>query len=494
MKSGLRGLWLGLLVGLLAGCAAPRLTLLHFNDFHGQLESYEAPDTHQPVGGIARLAGLLEQIRAEDPKRPVLLLFAGDLLQGSMTSTLFLGRPDIKLLEQMGVDAMTVGNHELDFGQDNLRKLAGMVSFPLLSANLEAEPEPLPVQAFARCAPAGGPRIAVLGLTTDELVTTTHPKNAQGIAMQDPLEVAARLAPELDREAELLIVLSHLGFAADQALAERVPGIDLIVGGHNHYAFEQPREVNGVLILQAGERGRYLGRLDLEMEGDRLRPLSYRLLPVDATTAESPAVAAKVAKLVERADAEVLEVVGTARVTLDASREVLRRGEGAFGNLVADLARELTGAQVALINAGGIRATIPAGPVRIKEIVQAFPFRNELVVGRLSGAALQAVLDRSAALDPLDNPGGFLQVSGLRMTLRDGKAQQVTVGDAPLDPAAEYRVVAPDFLAAGGDGYEELKGLRDPVATGRILSDMLVEAFRTRGEVDAAIDGRIRRH
>jgi 5'-nucleotidase / UDP-sugar diphosphatase len=204
-------------------------------------------------------------------------------------------------------------------------------------------------------------------------------------------------------------------------------------------------------------------------------------------------VAAKVARLAQRADEEMLEVVGRVDRPLDASRSVLRRGEGAFGNLVADLARELTGAQVALFNAGGIRASIPAGPVRVKDIVQAFPFRNELVVGTLSGATLQAVLDRSAGLDPLDDPGGFLQVSGLRMTLRDGRAKEVWVNGAPLDPAADYRVVLPDFLAAGGDGYQELTGLRDPLATGRILSDMLVEAFRGRGVLEATSDGRIRR-
>lgn len=111
------------------------------------------------MGVIARLAGLVEAIRAEDPQRPLLLLFAGDLLQGTTTSTLYQGRPDIKLLEEMGVAAVTVGNHEVDFGQDNLRMLAGMVSFPLLAANLSATPEPLPVKPFALFHPAGGPRV-----------------------------------------------------------------------------------------------------------------------------------------------------------------------------------------------------------------------------------------------------------------------------------------------------------------------------------------------
>lgn len=124
---------------------------------------------------------------------------------------------------------------------------------------------------------------------------------------------------------------------------------------------------------------------------------------------------------------------------------------------------------------------------------QAFPFRNMLVTGVLTGAALQAALDHSAALDPADNPGGFLQVSGVRFLIQDGKAVGVTLDGQPLDPTADYRVAVPDFLAAGGDGYAMLTGLRDPVNTGQLISDLLVSAFRAQPQVEARVDGRISR-
>ena len=477
----------------LGTAAGQPLTLLHFNDFHGQLEPYQDKDSGKSIGGIARLAGLVAAIRAEDPLRPVLLLFAGDLLQGTTTSTLYLGRPDIKLLEEMGVAAAVVGNHEVDFGQDNLRKLAGMVNFPLLAANLSATPDPLPVPPFALFQPAGGPRVAVLGLTTPELVTASHPRNVQGLTVSDPVAVAQALVPGLDAQSDLLIVLSHLGVAGDRQLAQTVAGVDLIVGGHNHLRFDVPVEENGVPILQAGERGAYLGRMDLEVEGERLMGWKYRLLPVDDQSPADEKIAAKVARLAAQADKELLTVVGRAGTELSAERELIRRAEAPFGDLVADLAREYSGAQVALFNAGGFRATIPAGEVRLKEIFQAFPFRNELVTGVLTGAALQAALDHSAALDPEDNPGGFLQVSGVRLRIQDGKAVDVTLDGRPLDPAADYRVAVPDFLAAGGDGYDMLTGLRDPENTGQLIADLLVSAFRNQGEVDAKLDGRISR-
>ncbi len=398
------------------------------------------------------------------------------------------------MLEEIGVNAAAVGNHEVDYGQDNLRKLASQVDFPLLAANLSAAPEPLPITPYALFHPEGGPRVAVLGLTTEELVTTTHPRNAAGLGVSDPLAVAQSLVPELDAQSDLLIILSHLGLADDRRLAQGVAGVDLIVGGHNHFRFDKPVEENDVPIVQAGERGAYLGRLDLEVEKDRLIKWDYRLIPVDDQAPVDARIAAKVARLVARADQDLLAVVGRAGRELSAQRELIRRGEAPFGDLVADLAREYSGAQVALFNAGGFRASIPAGEVRLKEIYQAFPFRNELVTGMLTGAELQAALDHSAGLDSADNPGGFLQVSGVRLRIQGGKALDVTLNGQPLDPAADYSLVVPDFLAAGGDGYGMLAGLRNPVSTGQLISDMLVAAFRRQGEMDAALDGRIERH
>jgi 2',3'-cyclic-nucleotide 2'-phosphodiesterase (5'-nucleotidase family) len=469
------------------------LTILHFNDFHGQLEPMEDRATGRALGGVARLAGAIAAVRAEEPRRPVLVLFAGDLLQGTVTSTVFLGLPDLDMLGAAGVDAMTMGNHELDYGQDHFRRLLAQARFPVLGANVHAAPEPFALQPSVVLQPPGGPRVAVLGLVTDELTTTTHPRNAAGVAVDDPVAVARRLVPALEAEADLVVVLSHLGIAEDRRLAREVAGVDLVVGGHNHNLYATPERENGVPILQAGDRGRYLGRLDLAVAEGRAEVVAYRLIPVDATVPEDPAVAAEVRRLMAMLEKEVDVPVGTLAAELDASREVIRRGESGFGNLVADLARELTGSDLALFNGGGFRASIPAGTVRMKHVYETFPFANELVTGTLTGAQLQAALDRSAALDPADNPGGFLQVSGIRFAIRDGRAVDVTVGGAPLDPQATYRAVMPDFLAAGGDGYSMLAGMDAQVMTGRLISDMLVEAFRTRGAIAPLTDGRITR-
>ncbi|MFZ0788747.1 MAG: bifunctional UDP-sugar hydrolase/5'-nucleotidase [Chromatiaceae bacterium] len=475
-----------------AGASEPLpLTILHFNDFHGQLEPVRDPESGRSAGGIARLAGLVGAIRAERPERPVLLLFAGDLLQGTVTSTVFLGSPDVAFLSDMGLDAAAMGNHELDYGQQIFREMIAEARYPILAANLIAEPVPIEVRPFVMLEPAGGPRVAVLGLVTDELTTTTHPRNTGGIRVADPVETARRWVPELRRQADLVVVLSHLGYAADRRLAQEVPGVDLIVGGHNHYRFDEPRMEQGVPILQAGERGGYLGRIDLLVQDGRAEVQGYRLIPVDEAAPEDPRMAAEVQALAGRLETEIGVVVGRSAVDLDARRETIRRGESNFGDWVADLARELTGADLALFNAGTFRTSIRAGEVRIKDVYEAFPFGNELVTATLNGARLQSVLDRSAGLDPADNPGGFLQVSGVRFTIRDGRAESVEVAGRALDPAADYRVVMPDFLAAGGDGYAMLKDLPDAKETGTLILELVMDRFRNRPDISPSTDGRI---
>ncbi|MBK1649174.1 bifunctional metallophosphatase/5'-nucleotidase [Rhabdochromatium marinum] len=362
----------------LAGEALP-LTLLHFNDFHGQLDPVEdqggTPTTGQHLGGIARLAGLVDSIRKEDPTRPVVLLFGGDLLQGNVTSTVFLGLPDIQILTEIGVDAAVMGNHELDYGQEVFRQILATAGFPILAANLEVTPIPFPTPATLVLHPPNGPRIGILGLVTEELTTTTYPRNTSGIAMRSAAEIE-------------------------------------VVVGHN------------------------------------------------------------------------------AR-RLDASRAVIRRNESNFGDWVGDLARAQTGADVALFNAGTFRAGLPAGAVRLRDLHQAFPFGNELVTATISGARLEQVLNRSAALDPRGDPGGFLQVSGVRLMIADGTAQEIQVGGKPLDRDADYWLVMPDFLTAGGDGYAELKDLPDATETGLLILDLVTDAFRQQGRVDVGIDGRL---
>jgi len=501
-----RGALTGLFALLLVAGAAPagpatithRLTLLHFNDFHGQLAPYRDPEGGPVLGGIARLAGAVAQIRAEDPGCTLLVLFAGDLLQGTLLSSLFHGHPDVEMLNDLGLDAAALGNHELDYGQDNLRVLLGSAHYPVLAANVHlpwvdrSAPSP-GLQASTVLQGRDGLRVGVLGLTTGELVTATHPRNTRGVVVDDPVATARRLLPGLVQASDIQILLSHLGYAEDRRVAEQTEGLDLIVGGHNHFAFEAPRWSHGVPIVQAGDRGRFLGRLDLTVTDGRVALLGYHLLPMDASVPEDPRLAARVAALSAQVDRDLDRVVGRTAVLLDGRRETVRRGESNLGSFVADLARELARTDLALLNAGTFRSSIAAGPVTLGQLQRVFPFANTLVTGRISGALLAQALERSAGLDPEDNPGGFLQVSGLRFVIRGGHAETIRVGGEPLRLDGEYRLVTSDFLAAGGDGYAMLTRMGGRLDTGNLLLDLVAAALRERGEIRPGTDGRIRR-
>jgi 2',3'-cyclic-nucleotide 2'-phosphodiesterase (5'-nucleotidase family) len=481
---------LGLLCCLLrpAPVAAETLTILHVNDFHGALQPTRAAANLPEEGGAARLAALVKAERTPT----TLFVAAGDLMQGTNLSNLFAGRPVIEALNLMGLDATAVGNHEFDNGQPALRERAAEARFPFLAANIAGDGPWQP----AKILKVGALRVALFGLTTEETPVATHPKNVKGLVFGDAVAAARRLVAELRPQADLIVALTHLGFEEDEKLAAAAPGIDVIVGGHTHTKVEQPAVVGTTLVLQAFERGVFLGRLDLEVSGGAVSSYRYRLLPVTAAGGEEPAVAALVAGYVKRLGEKMNEVVGTAAVDLDGGKEAMRTRETNLGDLVLDALRESAGADVALINGGTIRAGIPAGPVTIGTIYNVLPFDNWLISFAITGRELRAALETGLSRVEVGD-GGFPQVSGMRYTFdaaapAGSRVVAVSVGGAPLDETRTYVLATHDFLAAGGNGYTAFAG-HEPVYndSGRWLRDVLAEWWRRRGAVAYAVDGRI---
>jgi 2',3'-cyclic-nucleotide 2'-phosphodiesterase (5'-nucleotidase family) len=467
---------------------AETLTILHVNDFHGALLPTRTGANHAEEGGAARLAALVKAERTPT----TLFLAAGDLMQGTNLSNLFAGRPVIEAFNLMGLDASAVGNHEFDNGQPALAERAAEARFPFLAANI-AGAGPWKASKILK---VGSLRVGLFGLTTEETPVATHPRNVQGLAFSDAVATARRLVAELRPQADLIVALTHLGVEEDEKLATAVPGIDVIVGGHTHTKVEQPETVDGAIVLQAFERGVFLGRLDLDVTGGKVTAHRYRLAPVTAAAGEDPAVAAVVAGYEQRLGEKMNEPVGTAAVDLEGSKDATRSRETNLGDLVADVMREASGADVALVNGGTIRAGIPAGPVTIGAIYNVLPFDNWLISFAITGKELRESLETGVSRVEVGD-GGFPQVSG--MTYRfDPKAPPgsrivaVSVGGAPLEETRNYVIATHDFLAAGGNGYTVFAG-HEPVYndSGRWLRAVLADWWRQRGSVSYAVDGRI---
>jgi len=483
------------------------VTILHTNDFHGNLLGFTPPLPGNIVGGSARIATLVQQIKASATAKGaiVLLLDAGDATQGTLVSNYFSGTDVIDVMNYMGYDAMELGNHEFDFGQAALAANAGHANFPFLCANIKVTATG---QTPSFCEPyviieRAGKRIAIFGLVTPDTPVLTHPKNVVGLTFLDPIETAAKLVPKLQPKSDLIIALTHIGYDMDRLLGEEVGGINVIVGGHSHTMISVPERLGNsggnAIIVQAWEYGKVLGRLDLEMRGKGIVRFSGGLIDVTAGVSEDPTVKTMVESYAAQLGEAMKEVVGYTLVPLVGDRTPIRTQETNLGDLVADAMKWAAGpdVQIALMNAGGIRwhRTFPAGPITRGDVYELLPFGNVLVMMDLTGAQVRLALENGVS-QWQSVAGRFPQVSGLKFTFDPTKPAgsrvvNVWVGGTPLVDTAVYRVATNDFMAAGGDGYTVLTQGTNYVSTGTTLMDYMIDYLKAFSPVSPTVEGRI---
>jgi 5'-nucleotidase/UDP-sugar diphosphatase len=469
-------------------------TVLHFNDFHGQVEPVADKDGGQS-GGLARLAGLVDSVRADNERKgiPTLLLCAGDVFTGTAFSTLFQGGPEFKALGLMKTSAMTTGNHEWDFGPGVLSERARGCGFPLVVANVAPQvPGRLPLVPFTTLT-AGRLRVGIIGVTTADTPQTTAPGNTEGFTFSDPVEAVGKILTEKDGEWDFVVVLSHCGFEVDKVIASKYPAIGLIVGGHDHKVLERPWIEKGVPIVQAGDRGRFLGEVTVSLAKGRPAEVTGRLLPVTDKIPESAEIAGVLAPYLAKEESALGAVIGRLPSALEGDRNILRTREAAIGDLLADAMRNASGADLAFVNSGAIRAGLPAGEVTGRDLYACLPFFDSLSTVRLTGAQIQALLDRCASMPITDPPGGFLQVSNISVVYRNGNAEKAKIGGAPIDPTREYVVACSHFLLSGGDGLKEFTEGKDTRDWGVSLQELMRRELVKPGIKIPSVGSRLKR-
>ncbi len=473
-----------------------RITFLHVNDVYVM--------AGKDGGGLAPLMTLIGRERTR-ARGQALTTFGGDLISPSLLSGLTQGRHMIALMNAIGVQAAVPGNHEFDFGARVLSERVGESGFPWLASNVrDHDGASLAGTEDTRLVTVGGIRIGLFGLLTPE--TRTLSKPGSGIRFDPPVETARRAVRDLkSRGAEVVVALTHLRLDVDLALARAVPDIDLILGGHEHYPIAIAR--SGALVIKAGQDARYLAVIDVDIDRNprgpgtktEVRPVHWRFLATRGVRPE-PAVAALIDRIRARHDSALDERVGMTETALDGRRASVRGGESTFGNLIADAMREASGADAALINGGGIRGnrSIPPGSrLTRRDLLEALPFGDKVVVLELDGATLRAALEHGVGLAER-LAGRFPQVSGLSFTWDrarnpGARVRAVKVGGAALDPATTYRVAVGAYIAGGGDGYamlESAKRLANAVA-GFEVASVLIDHVTRRGTIAPRIEGRI---
>jgi len=283
------------------GTPSAHIVLLHVNDSHGHTQSWL--DDGKSVGGYARVKTVVDAIRQQEGVDHVIFLHAGDeISRGDTLTSATLGEGNIAILNLMGIAAWTPGNGEFYPGAANLQKLISEANFPTLTGNIRYRLDGKPFADETTILTVQGVRVGLLGLC---FIHEEYP-SSWVLKMEPPADAARRLIPQLRKNADLVIALNHIGIDADRKLAASVPGIDLIVGGHSHTVLREGERVTGpagreVLIVQAGEYLHYIGRVDLELQrkGDAwiLQKSAARLIPLDATVPEDPAIKSTIARL-----------------------------------------------------------------------------------------------------------------------------------------------------------------------------------------------------
>jgi 5'-nucleotidase len=466
------------------------LTLLQINDVYNT-----API--DGVGGLARVATIKRQLAAAG--RTPFLVLAGDFLSPSVASSVFRGAQMIAALNAAGLDLATLGNHEFDFGDDVLIERMKEAKWQWVVANVidTRTGQPLGDAAPYVVKTFGALKVGFLGLclNTSEISTDklTHTR------LRDPIEAAAEYVPRMKRDgATVIVAVTHLAFATDRAIVERLPDVDLVIGGHEHYVITSA--VNRALISKAGTDARWVARIDVNRRPEGALERFYELLPVTSEIADEPQTAAVVASYEERLGAELDVVVGSTTTPLDAMSVRLRSSERNVGNFVADAVRADAGAEIAILNSGSIRGdrVYPAGPITRRTILSLHPLGNVICTVRVPGSVIVAALRNGVARFPA-TAGAFPQVSGISFTIDpaaapDARVTDVRVNGEPLDPNKRYVVAIPDYIFKGGDGYTMFSGgevLVTPEAGGLIVTAM-AKYLSAKKEISPVVEGRIR--
>jgi 2',3'-cyclic-nucleotide 2'-phosphodiesterase (5'-nucleotidase family) len=552
------------LLGLVASSptgAQTSFTILHTNDFQGQLE---------PVGstpGAARVAAVINQVRTQVGAGNVLLVDAGDVMQSSLLSNLLKGVPAIDYYRAIGYDAVTLGNHDFDWGQSILAERVAQAGaaatadrqpFPFLAANLVAgscDPGNWTSPAFAKPyeivpVAAGTVRVAFIGVTTVETPSLTLASATAGLCFKDPAEAVVHYYDEVMAQADVVVVVSHLGYSdggygyglpvyGDQTLAMKLINagkpVPLIIGGHSHTNLTDARVITvtgkpgRTLVTQAYYAGRRVGRADFTVGGGDAT-VTWQDLPVSTTGAEDPEIKALVTGYVNDPAyrAVIYQPILFAQVDLQRNYN----GEGMMGSLIADGiygqlnsdSSTVNDVDLLLLNPGGLRTDWcyengawsgvtahcapgmwPYPPMLLTygQMYSVLPFGNSIAVGTMTGAKVLEVLDQSATLFK-----GALQPAGLRYKFTQSPtpyAFDVCVVNRangvcePLDRAATYRVGTLDFLFGGGDGFMGFRSMTDVTLWGDMLDLFDAWAMANHGNSnpylgpngDGTLDGRI---
>lgn len=482
------------------------VTLLFTNDVESAYKPIPAfwLDSIATIGGIAEMTTLIESLRETEPN--VFLFDSGDIFTGALAK-LTDGKLAFELMITMGYDAMAIGNHEFEYGHKVFEWEKNRAPFPVLGANLFYKDTDHPFSQAHTIIERNGVRIGVIGIMGQDAATAIIPSYIAPLDVRDPAQAVRKSINELRDQVDLIVLLTHQGktapmqtdaetdprlqrdIDADIALAGAVEGIDVLFAGHADAGTPEPvvHPETGTLIMQTYGQATHLGYLQLTLDGNTGDIVGFdgKLIPVESSKLDpDPRILAKLMKYRE-AHAEIMAKVGALEAPM------VRRyiEESDIGNLFADIFVDATGADIGFVHGGSLRKDLPEGDILLVDILDAYPFVDDVNVKEMSGSQIRRALEQSLTFER-----GMLQLSGLEMTydLEQPKYSRVVslqYNGRPVVDDNRFTVAAPGFLTEGGDLYDSFPESEVIRSVGKV-SDVIVEYFRDHDQVAVPERGR----
>lgn len=473
---------------LLSPALAAELTILHTTDLHGYVDAWTNRQG-KLVGGLAQLSKMVIEERKKDPE--LLLLDAGDTIQGNAMAFYFKGKHIIDAMNYLGYDAMAIGNHEFNFGLDVLEARRKQSHFPWLCANIVyTDGSHLSQPSLIRT--VKGVKVGIIGLCVHNIPNWEQPDYIAGLKFNNIVDVAKAEVKRLRPEVDVLVVLMHSGVepratddqsdpggeASGAIIAKACPEVDVIICGHAHVTVES-KMINGVLLTEAGNWTSHLGKVNISVDDGKISAKTARLFEILPNLPKDPGIEKVLKPYREEFDKWAATEIGAIGAPLDFRNSQRTPTSGV--SFIHKAIKDATSADITFHVAFNASTTIPAGPVTNQQVFEMYYYDNALWVLELTGRQIREALEVGAA-----NIGTwkFLTAGGINYTIDASKPvgsriTHISLADGrPFEPDKSYSVAVNHYNAVGGGGMDVLKGASKITKTGKWVRESIADYIR----------------
>lgn len=438
------------------------LTLIHFNDIHGRIDS-----SGENID-FAKFFTFLKDLRENKKNGEVILIDSGDTIHGTLFANLSKGRSIVEIYNAIGLNYSTLGNHDFNYGYDHLKNLMNIQKYKTLATNLIDENNGIDSFEIKNI---NGFKICLFGIITPETYYKTSYKDINTLKIEEPQKSVEELLENLKNEKiDMFIGITHLGLDKStkeknrsEYLAKKFSQLDILLDGHSHTEIKEKFIVNKTVISQVGNYNRNIGIIQIKLDQDKSKNIiNYKLITKDEIDVykSDKCIEKKVTSITKDIKEKMSRIVGENRFFLNGDRDLVRTQETNLTQLITDAIHWKTKADAVLINGGSVRDSIAKGNITVEDISKSIPFGNVIITKNVKGENIKLALENGLRFYP-NSFGAMAQVSGMKVYFDPEKnafdrVKEIFINDEILKNEKYYRLAVTDFMAIGGEEYTSL--------------------------------------